>query len=76
MSLAVTLVLSVSLKPGIVMERRTVWMVVMNGSVPCPVALLRCPAKVETSVWTAKISVTARPIAGMLQTRVLTIAVI
>lgn len=50
MSLAVTLVLSVCLKPGIVMERQTVWMIVMNSSVRCPAALLRCPAKVETSV--------------------------
>lgn len=71
-----TLGLSVCLKPGIVMERRTVWMVVMNSSVRCPVDLLRFPARVETSVSTVKISVTGPPIAGMLQMRVLTIVVI
>lgn len=68
--------LSVCLKPGIVMERRTVWMVVMNSSVRCPVDLLRFPARVENSASTVKISATGPPIAGMLQMRVLTIVVI
>lgn len=70
MSSAVTRVLSVCLRPGIVMERQTVWMLVMNSGVLCPAALHRCPAWVETSVWTVKISAMAPLTAGTLQMRV------
>lgn len=69
MSLNVPLVGSVCLRPGGVMGRQTVWMVVMNSSVLHPVVLDRCLASVETSVWITSSSVTGPHTAGIPQMR-------
>lgn len=75
MSSAVPLVGSVCLRPGVVMGKQTVWMVVMSMSVTPPVALARCLVLVGTSVWTTISSVMEPHTAGMPQTRVLTTVV-
>lgn len=75
MSSAVPLVASVCLRLGAVMEKQTVWMVVMSSTVLSSVALARCLASVGTSVWTTSSSVTGPHTAETPQTRVLTTVV-